>query len=178
MTIALRKATLDDVPALEALIARSARGLSTEDYRPDQVEGALRGAFGVDSQLIKDQTYLIAEEDGALVGCGGWSYRSTLFGGDARSGRDGSVLDPRGQAAKIRAFFVDPAHARRGIGSLLLDSCEREARARGFATVELMATLPGVKLYAARGYVGTQRVHYDVGGGESIEFVPMRKVLA
>ena len=178
MTITLRKATLGDVPALEVLIARSARGLSTADYRPDQIEGALRGAFGVDSQLIKDQTYLVAEDDGALAGCGGWSYRSTLFGGDARGGRDGSVLDPRTQAAKLRAFFVDPGHARRGIGSLLLASCEREARARGFTAVELMATLPGVKLYAARGYVGTDRLHYDVGGGESIEFVPMQKSLA
>jgi hypothetical protein len=109
----VRKATLDDVPALQALIARSARALSTEDYRPSQVEGALRGAFGVDSQLLADQTYFVVEEAGQFVGCGGWSYRSTLFGGDARDGRDSSTLDPRTQAAKIRAFFVDPDHARR-----------------------------------------------------------------
>ena len=143
-----------DIPQLEALIARSARGLSTEDYRPSQVEGALRGAFGVDTQLLTDGTYFAAEEDGRLVGCGGWSFRSTLFGGDARAGRDSSTLDPRTQAAKIRAFFVDPGEARRGIGTLLLEHCENEARARGFPHVELMATLPGVKLYAARGYVG------------------------
>jgi GNAT superfamily N-acetyltransferase len=177
MAIVLRNAILEDVPQIEALIARSARGLSTADYRPSQVEGALRGAFGVDSQLLVDQTYFVAEEDGRLIGCGGWSYRSTLFGGDARAGRDSSTLDPRTQAAKIRAFFVDPGNARRGIGSRLLERCEQEARARGFCRVELMATLPGVRLYAARGYVGTDMVRFDVGSEESIEFIPMQKTL-
>jgi len=177
MSILLRKATHADVPMLEALVARSARGLSTNDYRPEQIEGALRGAFGVDTQLLHDETYFVAEEDGAPAGCGGWSFRSTLFGGDARTGRDASVLDPLTQAAKIRAFFVDPSKARRGIGSLLLERCEREARLRGFLRVELMATLPGVKLYAARGYVAMPPVRYDLGGGESIEFIPMRKDL-
>jgi GNAT superfamily N-acetyltransferase len=151
--------------------------LSTEDYRPSQVEGALRGAFGVDTQLLADQTYFVVEEDGRPVGCGGWSYRSTLFGGDARPGRDASMLDPRTQAAKIRAFFVDPLHARRGIGTLLLERCEQEARDRGYSQVELMATLPGVKLYAARGFTGAAVVHFDMGQGETIEFIPMRKVL-
>lgn len=177
MSISLRKATVADIPILKELIARSARGLSTEDYRPAQVEGALRGAFGVDSQLLKDETYFVAEEHGLIVGCGGWSYRATLFGGDARGDRDPSSLDPHTQAAKIRAFFVDPSQARRGIGTLLLDRCEQEAKQRGFSEVELMATLPGVKLYAARGYVGTQRVNFEVGSGESIEFLPMRKQL-
>jgi GNAT superfamily N-acetyltransferase len=178
MTLSIRKALLADVPTLESLIARSARGLSTEDYRPSQVEGALKGAFGVDSQLLKDQTYFVVEEDGNIVGCGGWSFRSTLFGGDARAGRDAAMLDPLTQAAKIRAFFVDPSRTRRGIGSLLLERCEQEARVHGFSRVELMATLPGVKLYAARGYVGTEMVRYEVGPGESIEFVPMHKGLA
>ena len=177
MAITLRKAALPDVPQIEALIARSARGLSTNDYRPSQVEGALRAAFGVDTQLLADQTYFVAEEDGRLVGCGGWSFRSTLFGSDARAGRDSSNLDPLTQAAKIRAFFVDPASARRGIGTLLLERCESEARAHGFLQVELMATLPGVKLYAARGYIGGAMVRFDVGHGESIEFIPMHKVL-
>lgn len=176
MTVTLRKAQLADVPAIEALIARSARGLSAQ-YRPSQVEGALRGAFGVDTQLLADQTYFIADEDARPVGCGGWSYRSTLFGGDARADRDASMLDPRKSAAKIRAFFVDPAHARRGIGTLLLERCESEARSHGFRAVELMATLPGVKLYAARGYVASAMVHFGVGDGESIEFIPMRKDL-
>ncbi len=176
--ISLRHALPADVPALQALIARSARGLSTEDYRPSQVEGALRGAFGVDSQLVADRTYFVAQQDDTIVGCGGWSFRSTLFGGDARAGRDASTLDPATQAAKIRAFFVDPPYARRGIGSLLLERCEQEARARGFRQVELMATLPGVKLYGARGYVGSDTVRYDVGMGEHIEFIPMRKQLS
>jgi len=177
ISLTLRKATLADVPALQALIARSARGLSTADYRPAQVEGALKGAFGVDTQLLADQTYYVVEEAGHFVGCGGWSFRSTLFGGDARGGRDSSALDPKTQAAKIRAFFVDPGHARRGIGSMLLEHCESEARNFGFSHVELMATLPGLKLYAARGYRGAAVVHYDVGSGETIEFVPMQKTL-
>ena len=177
MAITLRKATLPDVPHIEALIARSARALSAADYRPSQVEGALRGAFGVDTQLLADGTYFVVEEDGRCVGCGGWSFRSTLFGSDARAGRDSSKLDPRTHAAKIRAFFVDPASARRGIGSLLLEHCETQARAHGFTRVELMATLPGVKLYAARGYIGAAPVQFDLGQGETIEFLPMRKTL-
>jgi len=175
--IELRKATLADIPRLEALIARSARQLSHE-YRPAQVEGALRGAFGVDTQLISDQTYFVAEEHGEIVACGGWSFRSTLFGGDSHDGRDASALDPCTQAAKIRAFFVEPSKARRGLGSLLLERCEKEARRYGFAQVELMATLPGVKLYGARGYAAFGQMNYDLGDGETIEFVPMRKVLS
>ncbi len=173
----LRKAAIADVPALNALIARSARGLSTADYSPRQIEGALRGAFGVDSQLLADETYFVVEDGGQIVGCGGWSFRSTLFGGDARAGRDSSILHPKTQPAKIRAFFVDPGHARRGIGSLLLDHCENQARAGGYLEVELMATLPGAKLYAARGYTAAPLVRFDVGSGECIEFIPMRKSL-
>jgi GNAT superfamily N-acetyltransferase len=173
----LRKATHADIPLLNALIARSARGLSTADYSPRQIEGALRGAFGVDTQLLTDETYFVVEDLGEIVGCGGWSFRSTLFGGDARAGRDSSILDPETQPAKIRAFFVDPAHARRGIGSLLLTHCENQARAYGYSEVELMATLPGAKLYAARGYVAAPLVHFEIGSGERIEFIPMRKPL-
>jgi GNAT superfamily N-acetyltransferase len=178
MSITLRQATFEDVPLLQSLIARSARILSAAEYRPAQVEGAIKGAFGVDTQLLADRTYFVAEDDGELVGCGGWSYRATLFGGDARGDRDSSLLDPTNQAAKIRAFFVDPAQARRGIGSLLLERCECEARARGFSRVELMATLPGIKLYAARGYIGADMVRYEVSAGEFIEFIPMHKRLA
>jgi GNAT superfamily N-acetyltransferase len=177
MNLTLRKALLADVPDLRGLIARSARGLSAAEYRPAQIEGALRGAFGVDTQLLLDETYFVAQDGATCVGCGGWSFRSTLFGGDSRAGRDASVLDPATQPAKIRAFFVDPGHARRGIGTLLLERCESEARQRGFTAVELMATLPGVKLYSARGYAAMPMVKFDVGGGETIEFVPMRKGL-
>ena len=177
MSIALRRAARADIPVLAALIGRSAHGLSAAHYTESQVAGALRGAFGVDTQLVDDGTYFVAEEDGVIAGCGGWSFRATLFGGDTRTDRDASMLDPRTHAAKIRAFFVEPTHARRGVGSLLLERCEAEARERGFSRVELMATLPGVRLYAARGYVGTQQVSYDLGNGEHIDFVPMSKEL-
>jgi GNAT superfamily N-acetyltransferase len=173
----LRQATLEDRPVLQSLIARSARELSAGDYSPEQVEGALRGAFGVDTQLIQDGTYFVIEADGQIVACGGWSYRRTLFGGDSRAGRDAAELDPRVEAAKVRAFFVDPDHARRGLGTRLLDHCEAQARARGFSRVELMATLPGVRLYSVRGYVPAELVRYEVGAGVAIEFVPMTKTL-
>jgi GNAT superfamily N-acetyltransferase len=175
MAYQLRKATLDDRPDLESLIARSARELSANDYRPEQVEGALRGAFGVDTQLIRDETYFVVEAARRIVGCGGWSYRRTLFGGDGRAERDAAELDPRVDPAKIRAFFVDPGHARKGVGTMLLEQCEGEARSRGFCRVELMATLPGVRLYAARGYAPADLVRYEVAPGVAIEFIPMTK---
>jgi GNAT superfamily N-acetyltransferase len=173
----LRPATFEDSAVLQTLIARSARHLSIGDYQPEQVEGALQGAFGVDSQLILDRTYFVIEHESAIVGCGGWSYRRTLFGGDARAGRDAGELDPQVDAAKIRAFFVAPEHARRGLGTMLLDRCASEARARGFSRTELMATLPGVRLYAARGYRAADMTQYEVLPGVAIEFVSMRKCL-
>ena len=173
----VRQATLAERDTLQDLIARSARGLSNGDYRPEQVEGALQGAFGVDSQLIHDGTYFVVEDGETIVGCGGWSFRKTLFGGDQRRERDAAELDPRTEAAKIRAFFVDPAHARRGIGTMLLEKCEAEARLRGFSRVELMSTLPGIRLYSARGYRGAEQVRYEVAPGVVIEFLPMSKQL-
>ena len=173
----LRAATRADQGALQQLIARSARELGARDYRPEQIEGALRGAFGVDTQLIDDGTYFVVESDGRLVGCGGWSRRRTLFGGDAHRERDAGELDPRVDAAKIRAFFVDPDYARRGIGRALLERCESEARARGFHRFELMGTLPGVRLYQALGYTPGAMVHYPVSSGVTIEFIPMHKVI-
>jgi GNAT superfamily N-acetyltransferase len=175
MDYRLRQATLADQPALTALIARSARELSRSEYTPEVVEGALRGAFGVDTQLIRDGTYFVVASGDAIVGCGGWSYRRTLFGSDSGPARDASELDPSVDAAKIRAFFIDPAHARRGLGTLLLNHCESEAAARGFTRFEMMATLPGQKLYAARGYVPIGHVTHELAPGLSIEFVPMRK---
>jgi GNAT superfamily N-acetyltransferase len=173
----LRQATPADAEEIQALIARSIRRLGAADYSPEQIEGALTGAFGLDSQLIADGTYFVVEGEGRLIGCGGWSYRRTLFGGDARAERDAGVLDPSADAAKIRAFFVDPAAARRGIGSVLLEHCEAEARRHGFRRAEMMATLPGLKLYEARGYIPGARVQYPLGSGLSIEFVPMSKTL-
>jgi GNAT superfamily N-acetyltransferase len=174
----LRQATAADAAEIQELIARSIRALGAADYSAEQIEGALRGAFGLDSQLIADGTYFVVESAGRLIGCGGWSYRRTLFGGDAHSGRDAGSLDPNTEAAKIRAFFIDPAAARQGIGSALLERCEAEARRHGFRRAEMMATLPGVRLYAARGYVPGERVHHTVAPGVAIEFVPMSKSLA
>jgi GNAT superfamily N-acetyltransferase len=177
MTWQLRPATMSDRAAIQALIARSIRGLGATDYEPRTIEAALRGAFGLDTQLIADGTYFAVEDTCGLLGCGGWSYRRTLFGGDAREGRDAGVLDPPTDAARIRAFFVDPAAARRGIGSALLERCEREARAAGFRRAQLMATLPGVRLYQARGYIAQPTVLHPLGERLTITFVPMSKAL-
>lgn len=173
----LRAATAADSAEIQELIARSIRALGAADYSSQQIEGALEGAFGLDSQLIADGTYFVVESAGRLIGCGGWSYRRTLFGGDARAGRDAGTLDPGTDAAKIRAFFIDPGAARRGIGTALLERCEAEARRHGFRRAEMMATLPGVKLYAARGYVAGEKIDYPLAPGLSIEFVPMSKSL-
>jgi GNAT superfamily N-acetyltransferase len=173
----LRTATAADSADIQELIARSIRALGAGDYSSDQIEAALQGAFGLDSQLVADGTFFVVESAGQLIGCGGWSYRRTLFGGDARADRDAGTLDPTKEAAKIRAFFVDPAAARRGIGTALLEHCEAEARRQGFRRVEMMATLPGVRLYEARGYVPGARVHHPLAPGLSIEFVPMSKSL-
>ena len=177
MDFCIRKATPDDRAALERLIAESARGLSRGDYSDEQVEAAVASVYGVDTDLIRDGTYFVAEAGGAPVGCGGWSKRRTLFGGDRYGARDSGYLDPRTEPAKIRAFFVRPDWARRGVAGAILETCEREAKAEGFRALELMATLPGVPFYAARGYEGTERVSYEVADGVTIEFVPMRKEL-
>ncbi len=177
MEFTLRRATLADRPELEALIARSIRELGARDYSTEQIEAALQGAFGVDTQLIADGTYFVAEAAGHLVGCGGWSHRLTLFGGDSHAKRDARELDPGVDAARIRAFFVDPRTARTGIGRALLARCEEEATARGFRAFELMATLPGVRLYAACGYSAQFEMLHPLAAGISIRFVQMRKAL-
>ena len=177
MPYAIRLATRADIPRLAELIALSARELSKNDYRPEQIEGALRGAFGVDTQLIDDGTFFVVELENRIVACGGWSYRRTLFGSDTRAERDSAELDPEVDAAKIRAFFVHPDYARRGIGRALLERCETEARARHFTRLELMGTLPGVRLYQALGYEAGAMTEYPVAPGVTIQFVPMHKRL-
>jgi GNAT superfamily N-acetyltransferase len=177
MDYILRLATLDDQSQLQSLIARSARALGAADYTAEQIEGALRGAFGVDTQLILDGTYFVVEAGNGLAGCGGWSWRRTLFGGNNAIERDAGPLDPATDAAKIRAFFVDPDHARRGIGRMILQRCEAEAAARGFTTLELMGTLPGVRLYTACGYAPLDKIDYEISPGLTIPFVPMRKTI-
>jgi GNAT superfamily N-acetyltransferase len=173
----LRKATLDDRPALESLIARSARGLTSGAYTPQQVEAALGGAFGVDTQLIRDGTYFVAEARGRIVGCGGWSLRRTLFGADRHAQRDVRELEPAKDAARIRAFFIDPDHARLGIGRAILERCEAEAHARGFQRLELMAMLSGVDFYLAHGYEPGAPVQCELGSGLALELLPMSKHL-
>lgn len=175
--VQLRRALLDDVLELERLIELSARILGALDCDVGQIEGALLGTFGVDTQLVRDGTYFVGENETGLIGCGGWSRRRTLFGGDAGAKRDAGELDPNVDAAKIRAFFVHPDFARRGIGTSLLARCELEAAAAGFHRTELMATIPGVRLYAVRGYVAAAPIEWPLGNKRSITFVPMTKQL-
>src|SRR5580692_6164376 len=172
----IRKAVPADVPALSDLIDASVRGLQAEDYTPTQIESALATVFGVDSQLIEDGTYLVAEvrdDAGAriqavIAGCGGWSKRKTLYGSDHWTGREDELLDPRVDAAKIRAFFIHPAWARRGVGTLILKACEDAAAAAGFTRCEMGATLTGVKLFGAKGYVALENISVPLKNGEGL----------
>ncbi len=177
MDYVIRKANLDDRDAIAQLIKDSARSLSRADYSDAQIEGAIATVFGVDTNLILDETYFVADNAGTLIGCGGWSKRKTLFGGDQWATRDATQLDPETDAAKIRAFFIHPEHARKGIARAILAACESEARTCGFQALELMSTLPGIKLYRACGYRGEDRVELEVGDGVTIGLVPMRKDL-
>ena len=175
MDLTLRQAVAADIPALRVLIDASVRGLQAADYTPAQIEGALQGVYGVDSQLIADGTYFVVEAEGAIVGCGGWSKRKTLFGGDRWSGREDALLNPQQDAAKIRAFFVHPRWVRRGIGSVILAACEKAAAAAGFTRFEMGATLTGVPLYSARGYVALENIEAPLANGESLMVVRMEK---
>jgi GNAT superfamily N-acetyltransferase len=225
MSICIRVATAEDLPVLRELIEASVRGLQAEDYTMAQREAALRAVFGVDSQLIADGTYLVAEDCGAadaaalglprtagcgaadtvalglsgtqtlhpsgqalrdsgqagvsvlprIAGCGGWSKRKTLYGGDHWTQREDSLLDPEKDAAKIRAFFVHPAWARRGVGTLLLEACETAAREAGFRRYEMGATLTGAKLFGVKGYVAVKRIVVPLDCGESLTVIRMEK---
>jgi GNAT superfamily N-acetyltransferase len=177
MDFTLRLARVDDFQALTTLIDVSTRGLMGADYSVEQLNAAIGSAFGVDSQLIVDGTYFVIEDAGRIVACGGWSKRKTLFGGDAHSTREPELLNPATEAARIRAFFVHPDHARKGLGRRLLQACEDAARASGFRSIALVATLPGHRLYTACGYSGDARQSYPLPGGLSIEFIPMEKRL-
>jgi GNAT superfamily N-acetyltransferase len=173
----IRQAALREVPVLRTLIDASVRGLQAEDYTPSQIEGALATVYGVDTQLIVDGTYFVAEANAAIVACGGWSKRKTLYGADHCAGREDSLLEPPQDAAKIRAFFVHPAWTRRGIGSMILEACEAAAGAAGFTRLEMGATLTGVPLYRARGYVALENLAVPLPGGESLPIVRMEKQL-
>ena len=171
----LRPATLQDLPALRELIPLSVRGLSHADYTPAQIESAIRYVFGPDTQLIADGTYFVAEEAGQIVGCGGWSFRRTLYGGDQAKAGEDTRLNPQTEAARIRAFFVHPDWARKGIGSQIMEACLSAARTAGFQRLELVATLPGVPLYRAFGFEEAERLEDTLPDGVTIPFVWMTR---
>jgi GNAT superfamily N-acetyltransferase len=179
--VRVRKAVEADLAKLGELIAASVRKLQAEDYSLEQRERALGTVYGVDSQLVADGTYLVAEIFRAgepapvIAGCGGWSKRKTLYGGDNWTAREDELLDPATDAAKIRAFFIHPDWARCGVGTALLDACESAARAAGFRGFEMGATLTGVKLFAARGYCEVQRIEVPLGEGMTLPVVRMEK---
>jgi GNAT superfamily N-acetyltransferase len=175
----LRLARETDIPALEQLIPLSVRTLQAAYYSAAQMEAALGPVFGVDRQLIRDETYFVAENCGQIAGCGGWSKRKSLFGSDG--GRDESqnpLLDPAGDPARIRAFFVHPDHARRGIGRAILRACETGILQAGFRRIELVATLAGEPLYARHDYRAVERFDIPLAHGLGLPVVRMSKVLA
>jgi GNAT superfamily N-acetyltransferase len=173
-----RLAVLEDVEALRELIAASAMGLNSEHYTPEQVESILKYVYGVDTQLINDKTYFVVQEGATYIGCGGWSRRKTLYGGDQHKAKTpDELLDPTTDSARIRAFFVHPTWARKGVGSLLMRMCEQAAREAGFCSMELMATLTGEFLYARFGFVTVEEVDVVLPDGHVMKVRRMIKSL-
>lgn len=179
--LALRLATHEDIPALHELIAASVRTLQRADYSAAQLEAALGTVYGVDTQLIVDESYYVVDTTTAdanrkiIVACGGWSKRKTLFGSDQGPNRDSSLLDPAREAAKIRAFFVHPDWVRRGLAKRILTACEEAAYAQGFRQFEMGATLTGVPMYAACGYTKDETLETPLANGLSLTVVRMSK---
>ncbi len=178
MIVNIRLATLEDTPALQELIRESVSVLGTQYYTSKQIASALSHVFGVDTQLIVDGTYFVAEVEKQIAGSGGWSKRKTLFGGDqSKLDKIDPLLDPTTEAARIRAFYVHPQWSRKGIGSRVLKSCEDAAREAGFNRIELVATLPGAPFYLARGYQKAGPMQIDTPDGESLPAFRMEKFL-
>ena len=180
MDYRIRLASVSDIPELRALIELSVRQLQAGDYTPAQLDESLQTVYGVDTQLISDSTYFVVEaqageEKSTIVGCGGWSKRKTLYGGDQWSGRQDSLLDPRIDAAKIRAFFVHPAWVRKGIGTLILQACEEAAGNAGFHQLEMGATLTGVPFYSRHGYEAIENQDVPMRNGLTLPIVHMTK---
>ena len=173
MTITIRLATRDDIavliPLMEAAIEQLQRGFLDDD----QIESS-KAIMGIDRQLIDDGTYFVVEIDGAVAGCGGWSHRATLYGGDHSPGRDAALLDPATDPARIRAMYAHPDFARRGVGRAVLEACEAAAAAKGFEALELMATRSGRPLYEAYGFRPVEEVE-DASGGAPVPLTRMRK---
>jgi GNAT superfamily N-acetyltransferase len=177
MNAILRLAQMEDAAALEELIALSARVLQARFYSAGQIEAALGPVFGVDRQLIADGTYYVAEREGKIAGCGGWSKRKALFGGDRARSQADALMDPATDPARIRAFFIHPDQARRGIGKALLAACESAIIAAGFSNAELVATLAGEPLYTAGGYSVVERFEVPMSEQLSLPVVRMTKQL-
>ena len=173
-----RLAREQDVPALAELILMSSRILQAPYYSTDQIEAALGPIFAVDRQLIRDGTYFVIEQNGTIVGCGGWSKRKSLYGGDSERPAEDTMLDPKTDAARIRAFFVHPAWARRGIGKSILAACEDAIVSARFLQADLVATLAGEPLYAAFGYTVVERYEIPLTNGLSLPVVRISKCLA
>ncbi|KQS01751.1 acetyltransferase [Sphingomonas sp. Leaf357] len=173
-----RIATEADIPAIAALMDRAIDSLQTAFLTPEQIM-ASRVSMGLDTQLIADGTYFLIEEEGALAGCGGWSRRATLYGGNhSAAQRDDRLLDPATEPARIRAMYTDPAFTRRGVGRLILGLAESDARNAGFRRAAMMATLAGEPLYLACGYAPIERVTRMSADGPAVPGVRMGKTLA
>jgi len=174
---AIRLAREKDISALEKLIPLSVRELHSPYYSEAQMEAAIGSVFGVDRQLIRDGTYFVAENEGEIIGCGGWSKRKKLFGSDALGIGEDTMLDPTRDAARIRAFFVHPNWARHGIGRDILLACEEAMRAHNFTVAEMVATLPGELFYAAFGYTASKRYEIPMANDLMLPVVRMSKQL-
>lgn len=176
MTLTLRRATATDDPAMRALMNRAIAEL-LKPYLPSEGVAASFEIMGIDTQLIADGTYFVVTDNETIVGCGGWSRRATLFGGDHTKGRDAALLDPTRDAARVRAMYTDPAHVRRGIGRMILDACENAARREGFTRVELAATLAGEPLYRAHGFTLIEPITSRTSTGVEVPLLRMGKAL-
>jgi GNAT superfamily N-acetyltransferase len=174
-TLSHRLATLGDIDALTALMDAAISGLQ-KPFLDDRQVAASRTIMGLDTQLIADRTYFVVDADGALAGCGGWSRRATLYGGDQSLGRSAALLDPGRDAARLRAMYTHPDHVRKGVGRTVVGLCETTARSEGFAMMELMATLAGEPLYRACGYEAVERLVKNVGK-VAVPLARMRKAL-
>ena len=176
MSLTLRLATPEDLPALRDLMNAAIGELLNPFLSLAEVTASYE-VMGLDSQLVADGTYFVVEDDGALAGCGGWSRRATLFGGDHSAGRDAALLDPARDAARVRAMYTHPDHVRKGVGRLILDACESAAAGEGFTRCEMAATLAGEPLYQACGYRQIERFTAATSNGVDVPLVRMGKSL-
>lgn len=174
----IRPARHEEKDVLNALIAKSGIGLSAGFYTDEQARAITREVYGVDSALLEDGTFYAIEADGVVVACGGWGKRAIDCGGDQARTGDDRPLDPATEPARIRAFFVDPAMARRGLGSMLLDHCTRQAKLAGFTALELVSTMPGEPLYLRYGFVPLEKIEMALSDGVTVGLTRMRKEIS